>query len=547
MSVKQADVTPSSAADSPADAGAAWHTPAKPRQISLRSSLIMLVLVCVLPGVALCSYLLYANYQLEKKRMVEQTELLASQILVELDRELAVIESGLHVLATSEHLQSGNLQHFHKIASAALESQTVYNYVLTDRQGRQVLNTLRPFGKGLPQSGSPPQLAEVFATGKTVLTDLFQGPLTGKPIVAMGVPVYGKNGEVIYSLNVGMLPTQLNALLQRQSFQHGWLAAIVDSSGTIIGRSRDAERFVGQKAVAELRTVLQTTHHGSLSTLTKEGIPVATAYARSPLWKWSVVTGAPKSLIETEMFRMFAGLGAAALLLIVMGSWLALCITQRVLSSVHYLNDAALALRNGKPIAPPKVQLHEAEAVGHAIVQASHLMAKVHHRAYHDPLTELGNRALFYELVQHQLAVAEREGGKLGILAIDLDHFKVVNDEEGHAAGDQLLAAVARRLEATIRAADAAARMGGDEFSILLVDADEESATETAHRLVAELGKPYPGIQTRVSASIGIAVYPEAGTDLAELLENADRALYAAKRGGRNTCCLAGCTQANEI
>ena len=150
MSVKQADVTPSSAADSPADAGAAWHTPAKPRQISLRSSLIMLVLVCVLPGVALCSYLLYANYQLEKKRMVEQTELLASQILVELDRELAVIESGLHVLATSEHLQSGNLQHFHKIASAALESQTVYNYVLTDRQGRQVLNTLRPFGKGLP-------------------------------------------------------------------------------------------------------------------------------------------------------------------------------------------------------------------------------------------------------------------------------------------------------------------------------------------------------------------------------------------------------------
>jgi hypothetical protein len=74
----------------------------------------------------------------------------------------------------------------------------------------------------------------------------------------MGVPVHGQNGEVIYSLNVGMLPTQLNELLQRQSLQHGWLAAIVDSSGTIIGRSRDAERFVGQKAVAELRARLQT-------------------------------------------------------------------------------------------------------------------------------------------------------------------------------------------------------------------------------------------------------------------------------------------------
>ena len=73
-----------------------------PRQISLRTSLIMLVLACVLPGIALCSYLLYANYQLEKEKMAQQTELLASQILVELDRELAVIESGLHVLATSE-------------------------------------------------------------------------------------------------------------------------------------------------------------------------------------------------------------------------------------------------------------------------------------------------------------------------------------------------------------------------------------------------------------------------------------------------------------
>lgn len=402
MSVEQAAVTPGSAADPPADAGADWHVSGQPRQISLRTSLIMLVLACVLPGVALCSYLLYANYQLEKEKLAQQSELLASQILVELDRELAVIESGLHVLATSELLQNGDLQRFHQIARAALQSQTIYNYVLTDRDGRQVVNTLRPFGKPLPQSGNPPLLAEVFATGRTVLTGLFKGPVTGEPIIAMGVPVHGRNGEVIYSLNVGMLPTQLNELLQRQSLQHGWLAAIVDSSGTIIGRSRDAERFVGQKAVAELRARLQTSHRGSLSTLTKEGVPVSTAYARSDLWNWSVVTGAPKSLIEREMFRMFAGLGAAA-------------------------------------------------------------------------------------------------------------------------------------------------RMGGDEFSILLVDAGEESATETAHRLVAELGKPYPGIQTRVSASIGIAVYPQAGADLAELLENADRALYAAKRGGRNTCRLAGCAKTSEV
>lgn len=517
------------------------HAKGPERHISLRTSLIMLVLVCILPGVAFCTYLVYANYQLEKQKITRETELLAGKILVELDRELSAMESGLRVLATADSLKNGDLQRFHQTARAALKSQTAYNYFLIDRQGRQVINTLRPSWAALPTTGNPPQLDEIFRSGKAVLTDLFEGPVTGKPTIALGVPVYGKDGEVIYALNVGLQPDYLNRLLKRQALPPGWLAAIIDGSGTIVGRTHDAERFVGQKVVPELFERLQTSHYGSMKASSKEGIPVTTAYARSALWNWSVSTGAPKSLVEGEMIRMFASLGLAALSFTIIGTWLAVRITRRVVSSVEYLNDAALALREGKPLTLPKVQLYEAEAVGHAIVQASHLMAKVHHRAYHDPLTELGNRSLFYELVQHQLAIVDRENGSLAILAIDLDNFKVVNDEEGHTAGDHLLEAVARRIEGTIRASDAAARMGGDEFAILLFDADQCSAEETAQRLVARLSEPYEGIQGYVTASIGIAVYPAAGRDLGELLENADRALYAAKRSGRNTFCLAGC------
>ncbi|MDE2440967.1 MAG: GGDEF domain-containing protein [Betaproteobacteria bacterium] len=517
------------------------HAQGAPRHISLRTSLIMLVLVCILPGVALSTYLVYANYQLEKEKISRETELLAGQILVELDRELAAMESGLRVLATSDSLKNGDFQHFHQIARAALKSQMAYNYVLIDRQGRQVINTLRPYWATLPTGGNPPQLEEIFRSGKTVLTDLFAGPVTEKPTIALGVPVYNKAGEIIYTLNVGLQPDYLSALLKRQPLPEGWLAAIIDGSGTIVGRTREAERFVGHKVVPELQERLQSSRYGSMAVSSKEGVAVTTAYARSALWNWSVATGAPKSLIEGEMLRMFAGIGLVVLFFTIVGTWLAVRITRRVVSSVQYLNDAALALREGKPLALPKVQLHEAEAVGHAIVQASHLMAKVHHRAYHDPLTELGNRTLFYELVQHQLAVVDRENGNLAVLAIDLDNFKVVNDEEGHAAGDHLLESVARRIEATIRASDAAARMGGDEFAILLVDADQCSAEETAQRLVARLSEPYDCIQGCITASIGIAVYPTAGHDLGELLENADRALYAAKRSGRNTFCLASC------
>lgn len=508
-------------------------------RISLRESLLLLVLICILPGIAFSSYLVHANYQLEKQRVARETELLSSRVLADLERELAAIESGLRVLATAESLKSGDLGRFHKVARAALTSQSVLNYILTDREGRQVLNTLRPWGSPLPTTGTPEQLDEVFRSGNTVLTPLFRGPVTGKPIIAMGVPVTDRDGKIIYSLNIGLLPGQLSGLLNSQSLPDGWLVAILDSAGTIAGRSRDAERFVGQKAVPELVLRLQSAQSGTMEAITKEGIPVLTALAHSSKWGWGIATGAPKALLEAGMIRMYYSLGAAVLLFIALGSWLAARITRQVVTSVHYLNDAALALREGKPLNLPKVQLKEAEAVGHAIVQASHLMASVRHRAYHDPLTELGNRALFYELVDHQLALAEREHGTLAILAIDLDLFKKVNDEEGHAAGDRLLASVARRIENTIRASDAAARMGGDEFSILLIDTNTERALETAQRLITRLSEPYEGITTPVSASIGIAVYPDAGTNLAQLLEKADQALYAAKHAGRKTCCVA--------
>ncbi|WP_434515748.1 diguanylate cyclase domain-containing protein [Dechloromonas sp. ARDL1] len=520
-------------------AAAHVHAAVQPRHVSLRTSLLVLVLICVLPGAALCAYLVLANYQLEKRRVASETERLAGQILVELDRELAAMESGLRVLATAEPLKSGELYRFHEIARAAIKSQTAYAYVLIDPQGRQILNTLRPYGASLPTSGNPTQLAEIFESGKTILTDLFVTPLAGKQVIALGVPVYGRDGTIIYTLVLGLLPEQLNQLLNRQPIPNGWLAAIIDGSGTVVAFSRDGEQFVGRKALPDLRKRLQDEMHGSMSTTTEDGTTVTTAYARSARWNWSVATGAPKALIETGMFRLFTGIGLIALFFIIAGSWLAAVITRRVLSSVAYLNDAALALREGKPLAPPRIQLYEAEAVGEAIVQASHLMAEVHHRAYHDPLTELANRALFYELLQHQLAVAERENGQLAELAIDLDNFKVVNDEEGHPAGDHLLEAVARRIESTIRASDAAARMGGDEFSILLVDADRDSAEETAQRLVTRLAEPYDGIRSPVSASIGIAIYPTNGKDICELLENADRALYVAKHGGRNAFRLA--------
>ena len=209
------------------------------RSYSLKTSLTALVLLCVVPPVAISAWLLWDNYQFKLSRAEEQTMGLARDVAAAFDQELASIETALKVLATAPELMREDLAGFHQRAREALIAGSVYNYILTDRNGRMVMNTLVPYGKPLPTSGTPPQLAAVFTTGNTVLTDFFIGPVTGKPALAMGVPVRIQ-GEVKYSLNIGLSPDRLNQKLNDFKLTQGWLIAVLDQAGTIVARSRDA-------------------------------------------------------------------------------------------------------------------------------------------------------------------------------------------------------------------------------------------------------------------------------------------------------------------
>lgn len=160
------------------------------------------------------------------------------------------------------------------------------------------------------------------------------------------------------------------------------------------------------------------------------------------------------------------------------------------------------------------------------------------HQAFHDPLTGLANRALFSDRVQHALSHRGRPGvSPLGVLFIDLDDFKTVNDSLGHATGDQLLKAVASRLEGALRLSDTAARLGGDEFAVLVEDMDDvNSAERVAERVIEAIDRPFQlqGREIAIRPSIGIAITEDRQTSVDELLRNADLAMYMAKRGGKN-------------
>ncbi len=159
------------------------------------------------------------------------------------------------------------------------------------------------------------------------------------------------------------------------------------------------------------------------------------------------------------------------------------------------------------------------------------------HNAFHDALTGLPNRALFMDRLKHSLAeVKEGEGYAFGVLFLDLDRFKVVNDSLGHQIGDQLLVATARRLESCLRPGDLVARLGGDEFAVILDHVRHVSdATQAAERIRERLTSPFnlSGHEVFISASIGIALNQTASEEPSEILRNADTAMYRAKDQGR--------------
>ena len=169
--------------------------------------------------------------------------------------------------------------------------------------------------------------------------------------------------------------------------------------------------------------------------------------------------------------------------------------------------------------------------------------AQLSYLALRDPLTELPNRALFFDRLRQALVGARRHGSSFAVLVSDLDGFKLINDRYGHETGDALLQVAAKRLRAATREGDTVARIGGDEFSALLARAaTPEDAAIVARRMVQALDQPIviAGQPCQVGISIGIALYPAGGKDMDVLVAHADGAMYAAKRAGGRCYKFAG-------
>ncbi|MCU0493841.1 MAG: sensor domain-containing diguanylate cyclase [Chloroflexaceae bacterium] len=181
--------------------------------------------------------------------------------------------------------------------------------------------------------------------------------------------------------------------------------------------------------------------------------------------------------------------------------------------------------------------LESAASLARIAIQRQRLADQLVYQSSHDALTGLPNRALFEDRLRQALAQARRDQRNLALLYIDLDRFKEVNDTLGHHMGDALLCEVAQRMQGCLREEDTLARMGGDEFTVVLRSGhDAEEVASVAQRILHQLELPFTidGQAMHISASIGISIYPQDGNDATTLKTNADNAMYHAKHSGKN-------------
>ncbi len=195
-------------------------------------------------------------------------------------------------------------------------------------------------------------------------------------------------------------------------------------------------------------------------------------------------------------------------------------------------------LTTAKPIFDDHDRVASVICISKEITERKIMEDQLAHMAQYDVLTDLPNRTLFSDRLQHAIAQAKRDKTRIALIFIDLDKFKPVNDTLGHHVGDLLLKAVAQRIQSCMRESDTVGRLGGDEFVVLLPTIqDEQDALVVAEKIRAALNQAIelPGNHClNISSSSGIAIYPDHGADDIELSKNADDAMYQAKEQGRN-------------
>ena len=302
----------------------------------MRKLVFILIAAMVPPAFVAMGFIGYDYYERERARLIRDSLSTTRALAAAVDGEFAVVQAALLTLANSTRLTQRDFGAFHAQALdvvnelAARNRSSLINIILADENGKQLANTFTPYGAPLPGFGDPGRLGRTVASDELVISDLFVGPVIKRPGIGVAVPVR-RDGRVLYRLTGGVSTERLSALLRQEHLPGDWIAVVLDTSGTIVARTHEEARFIGQKASPELARRVRETREDALASRTLEGIPVLTVFSQAPVSGYTVAIGIPQRELMLGLVHSVARLFFASFTALVVALALAFSLGRRYL------------------------------------------------------------------------------------------------------------------------------------------------------------------------------------------------------------------------
>lgn len=519
--------------------------------MGIRSWLLTLAMSASLPILALATWSIWQVCDIQRRDMIEDVEKHSIIGAVSVAQRLDQLLVTLDALAQSTAAREGDLAELYSHAVRLLgNNPDAASITLIDSDGRQIFNTVRPYGTDLARSNDVESASRVFALGKPVLSGPFRGAVSSEWVVAVGIPVF-HGDQVAYCLRMMLRIDHLPPLLEAGGLPAAWVSTLANEDGTVVATAHAGETASDVRVSEAVASRLARGQFGVFDDKTLSGEALVTALVEVPRWGWSVGVGVPREVLDRPLRNWLQTVLGGAVVLVLLSAVSAWVLAHYLSNQVRAAAKATMALGAGEPPPLPKASINElAEmsfalknvnerevirnlAMADVLVENQQVKADLA-SARHDPLTGVPSRSLFLELSGAAARKILREPGEcLALMFIDLDGFKGVNDRYGHQRGDEVLEATATIMRNTVREGDILGRLGGDEFAICLTgpDANMESvAANVAGRIVSRVA----GIGDGIGCSIGICLCPPGYSDIATAIRGADDAMYEAKRRGKN-------------
>ncbi len=539
---------------------------------SIRSHLLLLVLALSVPLISYVGFEIYAQKQQAVAHTKSALRTLAKTMASNTGGKIANARLTLERLAARPLVRKVDPQACDSILQELLTLNADYaNAAYTNLDGLVVCSAVPPPGGKRLNFGQEPAFQYFQKRRSFDVGQPFLGPMAGKWVSVLSMPIWNDQHEMVGGVHIPMDLNAFDPKIPAQFLPEGSRYGFFRDDGIMVWRNLDPEGVIGKRPDAEAARQIVRIRDGEFESLAVDGVVRFFSVVPMPEVGWVAFVGVPMSVVYAEANQRALTTTVIALLSITLLGILAISMARWIARPIGALAHTARLVHRGDLgaraiVAGPREVLEVAnafnamtdslqaasQALEAEIAERKEIEVQMRDMAFHDSLTGLPNRLLLHDRMSQVMAASARGSFYGALMFLDLDDFKPLNDTHGHEVGDQLLKEVADRLTRCVRQMDTVARFGGDEFVVMLgeLHADRGQSMAQAHSIaekirvlvsapylltLAQEGQPDRQIEHRCSASIGVVLFSQGPASQAEILKQADAAMYQAKKAGGNT------------